>query len=88
MKSKYKRIYDLEEEGNKIRRIFTDGSSDLVEPSKVHSLVTYDIKPEHEPIIAFLERETTPIIDLKISSKIKISEFKEIEKYSEKIFFI
>lgn len=88
--SKYKRIYSIEEseDSKYVTRFFTDGSSDVVKCTDVLTPAHYTIDALHEPIAEFLEMELTPIIDLKLSSNINTSDFKKIERYSEKIFFI
>ncbi|AOA65365.1 GQ67_03002T0 (plasmid) [Komagataella phaffii] len=85
--AKTKKVLTIQYEGKKFKRIFTDGSFDIVEESRIMEPAYYTSKG-YTLIEKALSQKMSPVACIKGNNKIEKIPFKEIEKPSEKIFFM
>lgn len=84
-----KKLVSIEREGNKFKRYFTDGSSDLVDFENISEPTYYeDDKFDFSIIENAMKQTISPISTLKVGNNIELVKDKKIERASEIIFFM
>lgn len=80
--------FEINDDGT-FTRIFSDGTKDIVSLSDINKQSTINFNDDYIKIRSILDKQITPITSIKLDKNISItSDFKTIDKPSERIFFL